>query len=68
MTKKNGNGEAKAKAKADAAAESQATSSWRNYKALQLARNPTANVEALHSRFKAMSAMQKVWNVSHCLT
>jgi hypothetical protein len=61
MTKKSANqeGQAKAKAKADAA-QAEQQSSWRNYKAKELARNPSMSVESLHSRFKAMSATQKV--------
>ena len=61
MTKKSANqeGQAKAKAKADAA-QAEQQSSWRNYKAKELARNPSLSTESLHSRFKAMSATQKV--------
>ena len=33
---------------------------WKNYKAIQLARNPSVSTDQLHSRFKAMSAEQKV--------
>jgi hypothetical protein len=66
MTKKNGSQDqaAKAKAKAEAAQAEQHQSSWRNFKTKELARNPALSVESLHSRFKAMSATQKV---GYCL-
>jgi hypothetical protein len=66
MTKKtNGSqDQAKAKAKAEAAQAEQQQSSWRNFKTKELARNPALSVESLHSRFKAMSATQKV---GYCL-
>ena len=43
---------------------------WKNYKAIQLARNPGVSTDQLHSRFKAMTAEQKVRRgiiVLHCL-
>ena len=44
-----------------AAQEAQAQASlWKAYKNRALAQNPTACVDALHSRFKAMSASEKV--------
>jgi len=38
----------------------QTNSIWKVYKAAQLAKDPHAHVEGLHSRFKAMTPAEKV--------
>ena len=43
----------------------QEPSTWKVFKERQLAKDPTQSVEALHSRFKAMSPSEKVRRRTH---